>query len=282
MSDSKSAEDKGSRGGSRGGSGGKSSGSRRSGQRRFRPSLWATICTALAVLVLIGLGSWQVQRLYWKEALITERQTRSQGPAQSLPGGFEDTAALEFQRVRVNGAFLHDDELYVASRTLNGKVGLHVVTPFALEDGRVLLVNRGWVPVDRSEPTSRLEGRIEGTLELELILRQGGWRGMDLTRPPNDPANNLWLWFDLPAMVEQAALENAITAVYGETLPDSLGGEAPGGLPVPIGARFDPRNDHLEYAITWFALAVALLVIYVLYSTKRSEKSSRRRRRSRQ
>lgn len=274
MSDSKSTDGKNS--------GSQGARSRSPGQRRFRPTLWASICTALAVLVLLGLGTWQVQRLYWKEALITERQTRSQGPAQNLPGTFEDTAALEFVRVRLSGAFLHDDELYVASRTLKGKVGLHVVTPFALDDGRVLLVNRGWVPVDRSEPTTRLEGRIEGPLELEVILRRGGWRGMDFTRPPNDPANNLWLWFDLPAMVEQASVENAITEVYGETLPDGLGGAAPGGLPVPIGARIELRNDHLEYAVTWYALAVALLVIYVIFSTKRdSGRSSRRRRRSR-
>ena len=101
------------------------------------------------------------------------------------------------------------------------------------------------------------------------------------TRPPNDPGNNLWLWFDLPAMAKQASLENAITAVYGEMLSTGLGSEVPGGLPVPIGARIDLRNEHLEYALTWYALAVALLVIYIIFSTKRNERSSRRRRRSR-
>ena len=265
MSDSKSADQK------------------RSGPRRFQPTLWASVCTGLAVLILLALGSWQVQRLYWKEALIAERQTRSQAPAQDLPASFDDSEALEFVRVHLTGGFLHDDELYVASRTLKGKVGVHVVTPFALEDGRVLLVNRGWVPVDRSEPTTRLEGRLEGPLDLEVILRRGGWRGMDFTRPPNDPAHNLWLWFDLPAMAARAGLENTITEVYGETLPDGLGGQVPGGLPVPIGARFDPRNDHLQYAITWYALAFALVVIYVIFSNRREgERSSSRRKRSRQ
>lgn len=262
---------------------GSGQGSRRSaGLRRFRPTLWASVCTALAVLMLLGLGTWQLQRLQWKDSLIAERLARSQAPARSLPGTFEDSAALEFVRVRLEGGFLHDDELYVASRTFKGKVGLHVVTPFALDDGRVLLVNRGWVPVDRSDPTARIEGQIEEPQALEVILRRGGWRGWDFTRPRNDPVNNLWLWFDLPAMANRATAENVITEVYGEVLPDGLGGEVPGGLPIPIGARVDLRNNHLEYALTWYTLAVALLVIYVVFSTKRGgERSSRRRRRSR-
>jgi len=250
--------------------------------RSFRPTLWASVCTALAVLVLLALGTWQMQRLYWKEALIIERQARSQAPARSLPGTFEDPSSLEFVRVRLRGAFLHEDELYVASRTFKGRVGLHVVTPFVLDDGRVLLVNRGWVPVDRSKPETRLEGRIEESLDLEVILRRGGWRGMDFTRPQNDPANNLWLWFDLPAMAARVQLENAVTEVYGEILPDGLGGEVPGGLPIAVGASIELRNDHLQYAITWYALALALLVIYIIFSTRRSsERSSSRRKRSR-
>lgn len=235
--------------------------------RRFRPSFWMTLCSLAALAVLVGLGVWQVQRLHWKEALIETRTARLGQAAIALPAAFEDPAALEFTRVALAGQFRHDRELYLGARTRKGKVGVHVVTPLVLADGRSLLVDRGWVPLARQDPATRPTGQLAGPVTLEAILRSSGWKGWGITRPENDPDRNLWLWTDLPAMAAAAGLDDPITAVYAQAVDTA----PPGGLPMAVEAAINLRNDHLQYALTWFALAVALLVIYLIYSYQREE-----------
>ncbi len=132
------------------------------GRKRFRPTFWATVFTIPAMAILLALGTWQVQRLHWKEGEIAKRQERSQGPGIALPTDFPDPAGVEFTRVALKGSFLHDEEFYLGARTESGRVGLNVVTPFLLADGRILLVNRGWVPQEMRDPASRAEGQLVG------------------------------------------------------------------------------------------------------------------------
>ena len=236
---------------------------------RFRPTFWLTVSTLSTLALLVGLGIWQLQRLEWKEAGIAERKARIEGPPITLPRAIEDAEAeeieaLEFTRVGLRGRFLHDNELYLSSRTYKGVVGFHIVTPFVLEDGRSLLVNRGWVPMKRRDPATRSQGQLPGEIAIEGILRRGGWKGRDFLRPPNTPAENIWLWFDLPAMAVAAELEKPVTTLYVEAIASDL----PGGLPIGVETQITIANDHLGYAITWFTLAFALLVIFVIYSTR--------------
>ncbi len=235
------------------------------GARRFKPGLWPTLFALPALAILIGLGTWQVQRLYWKEGEIDLRRARSTAPAMALPRDLSDPEALEFRRVAATGRFLHGREMYLVSRTLQGRVGLHVVTPLALADGRELLVDRGWVPNGREDPESRAEGQLEGLVTLEGLVRTGGWKGSRWFRPENRPAENQWLWVDPEAMAAWAGLENPVTSIYLAAGPAAN----PGGLPVGGRTLIDPRNDHLEYAITWYALAAILVVIYALYHLRR-------------
>src|SRR3546814_20501920 len=100
---------------------------------------------------------------------------------------------MEFTRVRLEGRFLHDDEFYLGARTDNGRVGLNVVTPFRLDDGRVILVNRGWVPENRRDPATRAEGQPAGEVAVEGLLRTDGWKGFDFAKPPNDTAEGFTL-----------------------------------------------------------------------------------------
>ncbi len=233
--------------------------------RRFRPTLWSSLCSLIALAILIGLGTWQIQRLAWKEALIAEVAARAGGPAVVLPDPLADPAGLVYTRVRVAGRFLHEKELYIASRTLKGAVGFHVVTPLRLDDGRVVLVDRGWVPPEKQFPTARPEGQTAGAVELEAIVRRGGWTGLDLARPANDPEDGLYVWFDLPTMALHAGLDGALTDVYLE----AAAAENPGGYPIGGRTRLDQPNNHLQYALTWYALAAVLAVIYMLYSYRR-------------
>ncbi len=229
--------------------------------RRFRPTFWPTLFSVPVLAALIGLGIWQLQRLEWKDAEIAERRARGGAPPVSLPAAVDDPRELAFVRVRVRGTFDHGSERYLVARPLDGRPGLHVVTPLVLEDGRALLVDRGWVPESRKDPATRAEGQLPGVVELEGLLRTGGWRGYTWLRPENLPAENVWLWVDLAAMAETAGLARPVIGVYLDAGP----AENPGGLPVGGQARIELPNDHLGYAITWFSLALALVVIYVVY-----------------
>ncbi len=227
---------------------------------RFRPTLWPTLFTVPAVLAMIGLCVWQVQRLYWKEALIAEREARVAAEI-ALPAAGADLSQAEFHRVRLEGSFQHDKELFLGARSRNGNPGYQILTPFTLTDGQTVLVNRGWVPVERKLPEGRAEGQIAGATTVEGVLRLPHERAF--MQPDNEPQHNMWFFVDLPAM---AATSGA--AIRTDLYVDAGPGENPGGFPIGGQTHIEMPNDHLQYAITWGLLAAALVVIYVLYHLK--------------
>jgi len=232
-----------------------------SGRRRFRPTLWATLVTLPVLAVLLALGTWQLDRLDWKNDMIAQRTAGLAAPAVPLPNPMPDAERLAFAKVQVSGSFLHDKELYLGSRTHKKAVGYHVVTPFLLEDGRTLWIDRGWVPPDRRDPAARAAGQIGGQLRVEGILLTDGWKGSEMFKPQNRPEEKLFLWVDTAAMARRAGLDDFVAGVYLVAGPT----ENPGGLPIGDEFKVDLKNDHLEYAMTWYALAVVLGVIYFLF-----------------
>ncbi|MEM7172384.1 MAG: SURF1 family protein [Pseudomonadota bacterium] len=230
-------------------------------RRRFKATFWPTVITIPSILILIGLGFWQLHRLDWKQELIDERQSRSQGPALSLSQVPGDLDQAEFMLVEVTGTFLHDQEFYLGARTREGRVGYHIVTPFQLQDGGSLFIDRGWVPQNRKEPTARIEGQTEGGVTLQGLVRTDGWKGVDFAKPDNLPDERFYFWLDLPVMAATAEMPQLITDFYVEAGP----APNPGGLPKGGQSRINLPNDHLEYALTWFALAIALAVIYFFF-----------------
>ena len=113
---------------------------------RFRPRFWPSLTTVLALAVLVAMGTWQLERLESKRGLIAEMTQRMAGPARALPPPPVDAAMLRYRPIRLEGRFRHDRELYLEARSHQGRAGLHLVTPLVLDDGRVVLVDRGWVP----------------------------------------------------------------------------------------------------------------------------------------
>jgi surfeit locus 1 family protein len=212
-----------------------------------------------ALVALVALGTWQIQRLHWKQDLISKLQTRSVGAAVAPPSVSADLAAFEFQRVAVKGSFQHDRELYLIGRALNGKPGIHILTPLAPEDGSTpILVDRGWAPFEGRDAATRAGGQVTGPVTVEGIVRlqkPPGW-----FTPDNEPANNTWYFVDIGGMGEVAGVSMR-PGYY--IVADKL--DLPGGLPKGGQWRLDLRNDHFEYALTWYSLALALLVIYILY-----------------
>lgn len=226
----------------------------------FRPRLVPTLFTVPVFLILIGLGTWQIERLGWKEGLIAERKAGLQAPVVAWQEARNRLPGLAWRRVSVTGQFLNDREFLLAARSLNGNPGFHVVTPFATGDGTVVIVDRGWIPLNRKEPSTREAGRPEGPTTAVGVVRPAPTKTW-LT-PENQPGQGVWFWLDLPTIAAATGLgDRLLTAVYleADATPN------PGGLPIGGQTRIDLPNDHLQYAITWYALAVALLVIYVVY-----------------
>jgi len=228
----------------------------------IKPLLWPTLMTLPAVLGALALGTWQVQRLNWKNELIAERQTRRDAPPlTALPDRF-DPAQHEFRKVRVTGRFQHEKEMYLAARSFRGNAGYHVITPLAMFPGHVL-VNRGWIPLDRKSPETRKPGNPEGEVAVEGYLRAEtgpGW-----FTPKNEPDKNFWFFVDVAAMAKAHGI-GKVEPFYIEAGP----AENPGGFPVGGITRFELPNDHLQYAITWYAMAVIGIVIYLLYHRRRA------------
>ena len=225
---------------------------------RWHGLLWPSVLAALGVLVLLALGTWQLDRRAWKAGVIAERRAGLAAPAVPLPVAIPDPAALEYRRVWVEGRFAHDRELHVTSRFYRDKPGFHIVTPLLQADGGAVLVNRGWVPLNAKAPASRAAGQVEGPVRVEGVVRLStapGW-----FTPANEPSHNLWFYPDVGQMAAAAGLAR-VAPVFVEAGP----APNPGGLPIGGQTQIELPNDHLQYAITWYSLATAMAVIYGLF-----------------
>jgi surfeit locus 1 family protein len=234
-------------------------------RQRFRFTLWPTLFTIPAVLFMCGLGTWQVQRLAWKTALIEARDESLAAPTVPLPETMEAALPLDFHHVTARGQFEHDKELYIGAFDARGVEGFQIVTPLRLDDGHVLLVNRGFVPAIRKSPATRVAGQVDGPIDVTGILRLSipprGW-----LVPQNRPGDNFWFYVDVPAMAETVHLDQVLP-FYVEAGP----APNPGGFPIGGQTRVALPNDHLQYAITWYLFALTLVVIYFVYHYQKPE-----------
>jgi surfeit locus 1 family protein len=238
------------------------------GGRRFRLLLWPTLFTVPTLAMLVGFGTWQVQRLHWKEALIAEREARLAAPPVNIASIRRMSAALDHRRVVASGRFLHDREMHLVARTLQGRVGVRVVTPLALIGGGHVLVDRGWVPRHRVDPATRRAGQLRSPVEVVGIIRRAG--RMNSWTPDNQPKDGVWHYVDVRAMAARAGFSDARDFfVAAGPAPN------PGGLPIGRRLAIDVANNHLKYAVTWYALAVTLAVIYLIYHVRAAGGSPR-------
>lgn len=224
---------------------------------------WPSAISLGAVLVGLALGIWQVQRLGWKTDLIAERQARVMAPPlTALPADEAAAAATEFRRVVVSGRFDFSREVHLAATTDRGNVGFQIIVPFRLADGREILINRGWVPTAKRDPATRAAGQMAGEVTVGGLIRMGG-RGGWFAAPANDPQRNLWIWVDLPAIAAKVGIQPAPAF-----LVDAGPAPNPGGSPIGGQTRVNLPNDHLQYALTWFSLALVFAVMYGIYVRK--------------
>ncbi|MEH3116321.1 MAG: SURF1 family protein [Methylorubrum populi] len=221
----------------------------------MRRILLAAAGLALTGLFL-GLGTWQVERRAWKRDLIDRVETRIHAEPVPAPGP-EDWAGLTgpsagYRRVRLAGRFAYDRATLVQALSERG-AGFWVLVPLATDRGFTVLVNRGFVPTEARERADRAAGEPEGTVTVTGLLRPTEPGGGFLRR--NDPAAGRWYSRDVAAIAAARGLDRAPAAV-APYFVDADATPNPGGLPVGGLTVVAFRNNHLVYALTWYALAL--------------------------
>jgi surfeit locus 1 family protein len=223
-----------------------------------------------ALVVLLSLGTWQVQRKAWKEALIATVTERFAAPPVRLPPPAEwprlDSSNDEFRRVAFSAEWLNDKEalVYTTGSSLRADAagpGYWVFTP-ARVPGGIVMVNRGFVPEGRQDPATRPEGQTAGPVDIVGVMRWPETPG--LFTPPGDPAKNLWFARD-PAAMAAAKGVGAVAPFYVEQESPSV----PGGLPQVGKLQPSLPNNHLGYALTWYGLALVLVVGFGIWAAGR-------------
>ncbi len=228
------------------------------GNHFHRPRPIPLIMSVGAVMILFGLGIWQLNRLSSKEALIASiKRANETAPLQTLPA---DLTAHRFYRVQLQGEYLPEPEFHLAARYFQSKLGYSLLNPFKLNDGRIVIVSRGWVPAEHKQTTPPAPN---GPQTILAQIRTSDER--NYFTPENQPSQNVWFGRDAQQMGEYAKLD-----VLPITL-DIIGEQDRMQLPVPSDGSIKPRNDHLGYAITWFGIGFAALIISLLYHRKKPE-----------
>lgn len=226
---------------------------------RFRPLLWPTAIFLPALALLVGLGVWQLDRREEKLALIARVETALAAEPVSLDVALAgELASADYMRVRATGIFVHERESYLFTRGPDGRPGYRVLTPFRLDDDRLVLVDRGFVPETLREPGTRAEGQVAGRRMVSGVLRVLGPRGIFAAEP--DRAQRVWYARDPADIARTLGIQVAAPVIIeADAVPN------PGGWPLAGWTRGEFRNPHLGYAVTWFGLALALIVIYLAY-----------------
>jgi len=219
-----------------------------------RPPLWLTVLSLAAFVLLIALGVWQVERRAWKLALIDRIEQRVHAAAQPIPSPAAwpaiTAASDEYRHVALAGRFLHDRETLVQAVTEEGP-GYWVLTPLNTDDGTLVLINRGFVPTERRDASTRQDGNPQGRVEVSGLLRVTEPKGGFLRS--NDPVHDRWYSRDVAAIAAARDLHDTAPFFIDADAGSQTGNGPIGGLTV---VRFP--NNHLIYALTWFALAFML------------------------
>ena len=223
--------------------------------------LWPSIITIAAAVLLTSLGLWQLERLQWKRALLADIHAGLSAPAVALPDEITDPTLWNYRRVIVEGRFDHRSELYLNAIGPEGAPGYHVLTPLLRGEAMPVLIDRGWIPLNAKATGKRAAGQMAGPVTVHGIARLPP--PVPLLVPAPDLDANLWFAIDLDAMSAAAGLPLAPLIVEADATP------IPGGLPLGGQTRVNLPNNHLTYAITWFSLALAVVVIYVVYARRR-------------
>ncbi|MCP1198220.1 SURF1 family protein [Notoacmeibacter sp. MSK16QG-6] len=240
----------------------------------------ATVLIVGAFVVLMSLGTWQVNRLAWKENLLATIDARIHQKVidlNEIAKSAGDSGGVEFTPVQATGRFVAGKAVFFLA-TFDGQSGWYVYQPFKLQPGQwpesgrdILLVNRGFVPYDQRGNFEAGEGVASDIQNIEGIAREMPTKKPSSLLPDNEPENSSFFWKDGSTMAAALNIDiNHIVPIFvdlgrpGEAVP-------PGTAPRPGVTQVNLPNNHLSYALTWYGLALVLVgvVAYAIWQSRR-------------
>jgi len=235
---------------------------------RVRGLIAPALATLIAFAILVSLGAWQLRRLDWKEGLLSRMQARIHTAPVPVPAPARWSQLrpvdYEYLRVTVRGVFEHAHEMLVFHAGGSGVLepGWLVMTPLLLPSGERIIVNRGFVPTALGDAARRASGQIAGETDVTGLMRAPEPRNP--FTPADQPDKRVMYVKDPAAIATALRLEGV-----APFLMDADATPLPGGWPKGGQTTMSIPNNHFSYALTWFGLAITLLVVFGFFAAKR-------------
>ena len=201
------------------------------------------------ILVFVSLGTWQIIRLSWKNNLILEIENSLKNPPVELSSINNEN----YLKIKTSGFIDFEKQIYLYNLNENGIPGFEVINPLSVNE-KNYLINRGWIPFEKKDMQEIYkfdEKKIVGTLKL-----QGR---KNIFKPDNDIKKNYWFSLDREDIMQFTGKEFSEYIIY-------LDGNYKFPKPKKITANIS--NNHQKYAITWFSLALSILLLYLYFRKK--------------
>jgi len=238
------------------------------GNRNFEPNAWMTLGTVLATAGLIKLGFWQLERADEKRIILAEYETRSAERPERGTLTNKEAQLARYKHLVIKGRFDSARQFLLDNIVHRGRAGYQVLTPFKVEDGDWLIVNRGWWP---------LTGSRESLPPLEVNDARRTIRGLVDFLPRAglklDSGTQQAGWPKVVQYPDMQALSDALKEkLYGYQL--LLSPDLPDGFVREWEPQYVQPERHVGYAVQWFALGLTLSIIYVVLNLKKVGKRS--------
>jgi len=206
------------------------------------------------VTIFCALGTWQLYRLQWKLELISEITFG----LDSSPIEYSNSIEKNYQRVSAKGKFNFDKQIYLYSLNDNGKPGYDVITPFRTNKNENVLVNRGWIKKElKNNPI--INKNIEDGQKIIGLLRK--IYKPNIFKPDNDLKNNIWFSINLEDLKVTSGERFNEFVIFLE--------DNQAKTPIPRKISIDVPNNHLKYAITWYAISISIIFYYLYFRRKK-------------
>lgn len=225
-----------------------------------------TLIASGCVAILCTLGTWQLQRLHWKNDITANLEELYNEPQrQDMPDALDriEQGEIDFSYGTLEGQPLKDKTILLGPRILDGRSGYHLLVPVETAQGRTVIINTGWVSDLWNDTLDERLGMLPAHLSARGVIRRPDWSSF---ASKNSPANNLWFRADTKEIAREKDIRNLSSAIlYADRIDPPL-------QDVTIHEeKWQPRNKHLQYALFWYALAVVMTVVYGVYIRKQNK-----------
>ncbi len=243
-----------------------------------RGLFWPALATALTCTLLTSLGIWQLHRLKWKEALLAEIAARSHSVPQSPPAQNLWTKLVpqdyDYRHVVLHGHYLSQDSVLVfdgdgPTAPQFSSIGYRVLEPLQLADGSIIIVNRGYVPGGTpAEARRNLDGKASAldTPDATVVGVMRPPEPRNFFTPADDPKSGRWFTRDPAEIARADYLSKVAPFMVDEDVRPVQNGMI--RFPLPLQGAADIPNNHYQYALTWFGLALGILGMFISFVIK--------------